>query len=174
MSKTLIHTALLCEAQIIIDYFKLKKDNLMSTSYKLYTNDNILLIVSGMGEKNTTKAISYIFEYYKINKAINFGIAGTSDKSINIGTLFCTNRILDNIPLASITSVDKALDFKDNLDTLLVDMEAKYFTILCKEYNIKDFYIFKIVSDYLNLSIPKKSFVIQEVKKSFSKWKKYI
>ena len=174
MPKTLIHTALLCEAQIIIDYFKLKKSNLVPDSYKLYTNDHILLVVSGIGEQNTIKALSYIFTNYNINKAINFGIAGTSDKNISIGTLFCTNKVFDNIPFASITSVDKALDVKDNLDTLLVDMEAKYFTNLCKEYNILDIYIFKIVSDYLDQTIPKKSFVIQEVKKSFSKWKKYI
>ncbi len=174
MSKTLIHTALLCEAQIIIDYFKLKKDNLVTGSYKLYTSDHILLLVSGIGEQNTVKALSYIFINYKINKAINFGIAGTSNKTINIGTLFCTNKTLEDIPFASITSVNKALDVKKNLDTLLVDMEAKYFMNLCKEYNIKNIYIFKIVSDYLDLTIPKKSFVIQEVKKSFSKWKKYI
>lgn len=170
--KVLIHTALLPEAQYLINFYKLTQDNAVQ-NFKLFTNDKIILIVSGIGKENTINALNFIFENYKIKKAFNIGIAGCSDSSIKIGTLFCTNRLLFNINFASITTVDEPLDSDENLETLLVDMEAKYFNEICSK-NIKDIYIFKIVSDHLDLEIPKKSFVIELIKNSLEKWKTFL
>jgi 3-methyladenine DNA glycosylase AlkC len=49
----------------------------------------------------------------------------------------------------------------DNIDTkLLFDMEAKYFKeVVSKNLDEKDVYIFKVVSDHLDDTIPKKDFV---------------
>lgn len=171
-SKTLIHTALQAEAQYIINFFKLKQDNTIQ-KFKLFSNDEILLIVSGMGKDKTINALTYMFENYKIKKAINIGIAGCCDDSIKIGTLFCTNRLLKNINFAPITCVDTPLESDENLETLLVDMESGYFKEIVSKY-IEDIYIFKVVSDYLDTTIPKKSFVIDLIQKSFNDWKKYI
>ena len=171
-SKVLIHTALQPEAQYIINFFKLQQDNSV-LNFKLFFNDDIILIVAGMGKKNTLDNLTYVFENYKISKAINIGIAGCSDESIKIGTLFCTNRLLPNINFASITTVDAPLEDDENLETLLVDMESSYFKEVCSKY-IKEIYIFKVVSDYLDVEIPKKSFVIELIQNSFSTWKKYI
>jgi nucleoside phosphorylase len=177
MSKTLIHTALLCEAQSLINFFKLEIDttvkNLPKYS-KLYINNEIILIVSGIGKENTIKALTFVFETFKIKKAINLGIAGCGDSSIKIGTLFCTNKLLPNINFAPITTVDKPLECDSELETLLVDMEAKYFIEVSKEYNISNTYIFKVISDYLDLEIPKKAFVLELMQNNFAKWKIYI
>ncbi len=177
MSKTLIHTALLCEAQSLIDFFKLKMDTTIQNipKYsKLYINNEIILIVSGIGKANTLKALTFIFETFEIKKAINLGIVGCGDSSIKIGTLFCTNKLLPNINFTPITTVDKPLECDAELETLLVDMESKYFIQVSKEHNISNIYIFKVVSDHLDLEIPKKAFVIELMQNTFAKWKIYI
>lgn len=171
-SKVLIHTALQPEAQYLINFYKLKQDSSVQ-NFKLFFNDNIILIVSGMGKKNTIDSLSFVFENYQISKAINIGIVGCCDSSIKIGTLFCTNKLLPNINFAPITTVSKPLDSDENLETLLVDMESLHFKETCLKY-IKDIYVFKVVSDYLDITIPKKSFVIELIQNSFNDWKKYI
>jgi len=178
MSQTLIFTALLPEAQPIINFLKLKQDKSVQNlpkNLKIFTSlDNKhLLVVSGIGKENTIKSLQFIYENYNIEKAINLGIAGCCDSSIKIGTLFCTNRLLPNINFAPITSVEKPLDSDEDLETLLVDMEAKYFLEISKNY-CKDIYVFKVVSDYLDIKIPQKSFVIKLIENSKDKWKKYL
>ena len=178
MSKILIHTALLPEAQPLINFLKLKQNNTVQNlpnGNKLYTdqNDKYLLIVSGIGKENTLKALDFIYRNYEIEKAINIGIAGCGDSSVKIGTLFCTNRLLPNINFAPITTVDEPLESDENLETLLVDMEAKYFIEKSKEY-CNNLYCFKIVSDYLETQIPKKAFVIELIENCKDKWKQYL
>jgi nucleoside phosphorylase len=178
MSKTFIYTALLPEAQSIINFLKLsqKTDILnLPNGNKLFIDkdEKYILIVSGIGKENCQKSLQFIYENYKIDKAINIGIAGCCDSSIKIGTLFCTNRLLPNINFAPITTVDEPLDNDEDLQTLLVDMEAKYFLEVSKNY-CKNIYVFKIVSDYLDSQIPKKSFVIELIENSKEKWKKYL
>jgi len=178
MSKILIYCALLPEAQSLINFLKLKQDNSIQNlphGNKLFLdeNDKYVLIISGMGKENCQKSLEYIYENYEIKKAINIGIVGCSDDSIKIGTLFCTNRLLSNINFASLTTVDEPLESDENLETLLVDMEAKYFLETSKKY-CKEIYCFKVVSDYLEIKIPKKAFVIELIQKSLPLWKKYL
>ena len=178
MSKTIIHTALLSEAQPLINFLKLKQDNNLENlpkNSKIFKDedDKYILIVSGIGKENCLNSLGYIYENFKVSKAINIGIAGCSDSSIKIGTLFCTNRFLPNINFAPLTTVDKPLESDENLETLLVDMEAKYFIEISKKH-CNDIFCFKIVSDYLDIQIPKKSFVIELIEKSKEKWKKYL
>lgn len=177
MTKTLIHTALLTEAQPLINFLKLKQNislNLPNGNKIFFDdNENYILIVSGIGKENTIKSLNFVFENFKISKAINIGIAGCSDASIKIGTIFCTNKLLPNINFAPITTVDTPLESDEDLETLLVDMEAKYFLEYCKE-KVNDIYCFKIVSDHLDIQIPKKSFVIELIEKTKDKWKKYL
>lgn len=178
MSKTLIYCALLPEAQSLIDFLKLKQDTNVQNlpiGNRLYIDkdEKYLLIVSGMGKENTKKSLDFIYTNYEVNKAINIGIAGCSDSSIKIGTLFTTNRLLPNINFASITTVDRPLESDEDLETLLVDMESWYFQEISKKY-CDDVYTFKVVSDYLDIEIPKKSFVIELIKKSLPLWKKYL
>ncbi len=177
MSKTLIYCALLCEAQALIDFLKLTQKSFekLPKGNKLFVDkdEKYLLIVSGIGKENCQKSLNFIYENFEIQKAINIGTAGCCDNSIKLGTLFCTNRLLTNINYACITTVHTALDTDENLTTLLVDMEAKYFKEISKRY-CDEIYIFKVVSDYLDIEIPKKSFVIDIIQNSLYLWKKYL
>jgi len=159
---TLIHIALKREAKPIIEYFKLRC--IQSKPYRLYVKNDIVLIVSGMGAKNTLHVES-IFERYSIKKAISIGIAGCKDRQIEIGTMFCTNQKLEIIDYASLTTVDKALDCDKNLKTTLVDMEAEAFLHISQKFlHAEDIYVLKIVSDWLDTTIPKKEFVWKIIK----------
>ena len=117
--------------------------------------------------------MNYIFEKTTITKAINIGISGCGDTSIKIGTLFCTNKLLPKINFASLTTIDEPLLSDEDLETLLVDMEAKYFKEISSKYT-KNIYIFKVVSDYLDMITPNESFIEELIENSFDKWKEYI
>ncbi len=158
---TLIHTALLCEAQAIIERYKLKK-----IDKNIYKSDNIIVAISGIGKKKTTQCLRSVFEKYDINKAINIGIAGCSDISVSKGEIFCTNTFLNGIKSASITTVDKPVK---TINTLLVDMECEAFVFTCKNLHVEHF-VLKVVSDYLDDEIPKKAFVTSLIRESLDKW----
>lgn len=49
-------------------------------------------------------------------------------------------------------------------------MEAFYFEEVSNKYCEK-IYILKVVSDYLDINIPKKSFIIKIIQESFTQWK---
>ena len=153
----LIHTALLCEAQTFIEYFKLKKIN---STPKIYADDNIIICIAGVGKENTIKALEYIFQNFIIKKAFNIGIAGIFNKDIKIGELFCTTHKLDNILYKKLITVDTPQDNKNCKGDTLYDMEGKYFLQICLQYLLKeDIYIFKIVSDHLDNNILSKDSV---------------
>ena len=117
--------------------------------------------------------LDYIFTNYSISKAFDLSIASCSDGSIALGTLFCTNRFIGGLNFANITTVEKPLETDENLETLLVDKQALFFSQICKE-NIKDFYILKIVSDYFDEQEPTNEKIFELINNSISKWKKLI
>jgi len=169
---TLLHVALKHEAKPIIEYFKLQC--IQTKPYKIYKKEDIILSVCGMGMENTLH-VKEIFQKYEINKAINIGIAGCKDKNIEIGSLFCTNHKIDFINYADLTTVNEPLDNKKKLKTTLVDMEAEHFISTCKEFlDIKDIYVLKVVSDYLNTTIPKKEFVWKIIEKNLKSISKVV
>ena len=173
-AKILIHTALIHEAKPIIQYFNLVQ-NKTYEPLKIYENDTYLLVVAGMGPKKTNETLPFIFEQFKIKKAINMGIAGCIDKNVKLGTLFCTNHSFENIKNATITTVDCAIDDASKLNTLLVDMESDSFLNNArKNLEEENIFVFKIVSDYLSKEIPAKDFVYNSIKKSILKWENVI
>jgi nucleoside phosphorylase len=171
-SKILIHTALLCEAQPFIDYYKLKKTNLVPT---LYENDNMIVAVLGMKKNQTKKHLAEIFTRFSIKKAFNIGIAGCSNTHIPIGALFCTTHTLSTIEKVDITTVNEPLNDVSQLKTLLVDMESSVFLDTATMHlNKTDCFVFKVVSDYCESKIPKKSFVTQLIFKNLPIIKEYL
>lgn len=172
MSKILIHTTSVAEATPIIDFFSLKK---LETSFEnaIYSNDDILLIISGVSKDLIIKSLDYIFKNFSISKAFDLSIASCSDGSIALGTLFCTNRFIGGLNFANITTVEKPLETDENLETLLVDKQAMFFSQICKE-NIKDFYILKIVSDYFDETELTNEKIFELINNSISKWKNLI
>ena len=133
MTKTLIYCSQSSEAQPLINFLKLSQSNNVQNlpeGNKVYTSqdDEYLLVVSGTGKENCQKSLEFIYKNYEISKALHIGTAGCSDSSIKVGTLFCTNRLLPNINFAPVTTVDQPLETDEDLETLLVDMEAKTFS----------------------------------------------
>ena len=144
----LIHTALLCEAQSFIEYYKLKKIN---STPKIYTNDTIVVCISGVGEENTKKSLHYIFQNYTIKKAFNIGIAGCNNTNIKIGNIYTINHHLTEIQSLPLITSNHIITNSKELQTTLYDMEGSYFQELCSVYLAEEnIYIFKIVSDYLS------------------------
>ena len=172
----LIHTALLCEAQIIIEKYKLTK---ISSSPKVYRNNNILVLVGGVGKQNTIKSLKFIFENYEVRKAFNIGIAGCGNKKFEIGELFCTNKKLDNIKYKELKTVDFGIEICDDISSLnldfLYDMEGEYFLLISQKYlQNENIYIFKIISDYLDDAIPSKDFVKKLIHQNIANMENWI
>ena len=159
----LIHTALLCEAQSFIEYYKLKKIN---SSPKIYANDDILICISGIGKLNTLNALEYIYVNYEITKAFNIGIAGCNDTSIDIGMLFCTNQSFAEIKTLPLITSDTVVTDSNIKKTTLYDMEAKYFHHVSQQYiKEEDILIIKIVSDHLSSEILQKDVIKNMISK---------
>lgn len=169
----LIHAALLSEAQIFIEKYKLQKVNSLP---KIYTNENILVLIGGIGKENSYNFLEYIFSHYIITKAITVGIAGCGDINIEIGELFCINKELKDIKYMHCKTVDTPQLPTTNYSTrILYDMEASYFLEIVSKYLMrKNIYIFKIVSDHLDSCIPKKEFVKKLINDKFTQISKYI
>lgn len=154
---TLIHTALLCEAQTFIEKYKLLKIN---SKPKIYSNEKLIVTVGGVGKEHTISSLKYIFKNYSIKKAYNIGVAGCNNTLVNIGELYCTNHKLDGMKhLPLVTNDFVTIQPKLN-ETSLFDMEGKYFLNICKNYlKSEDIFILKVVSDHLAVKSLQKEFV---------------
>lgn len=153
----LIHTALLCEAQTFIEYYKLKKIN---STPKIYANDEIVICISGVKSKNTLSALNYLYENYTITKALNIGIAGCNNTNIKIGNLYCTNQRIKEIETLPLITSDTVITSSNAQATSLHDMEGESFHLVSQKYLKEEkIYIFKIVSDHLSSEILKKDFI---------------
>ena len=167
---TLIHTALVAEAKPIIGHFRLTCK--AKQPFNLYENEHMALIVSGMGSQNTKEALLHALSLYEPCVAINIGIAGCVDRSVAKGTLFCTTHKGLGMPFASCSRYDGAVQEALHVKTTLVDMEAD--TFLQTVPNTIKPYVFKIVSDHLEDTIPSKTDVGNWVTKSIKVWEKYV
>lgn len=167
--QTLIHTALVAEAKPIIGHFKLTCK--AKQPFNLYEGDGIVLIVSGIGSEKTQEALMYALSLYEPCVAINVGIAGCVDERIAKGALFCTTHEGLDIPFATCSSHSKAVEDGLHVKTTLVDREAQ--TFLQALPTSIETYVFKIVSDHLEVSIPSKADVGNWIGKSIKQWEKY-
>jgi purine-nucleoside phosphorylase len=149
-----IVTALKPEAQAFIDKYKLQKESLKS--YKIFTNKNIKLIISGLGVKNSMLATQTLINNFDITDEdiyLNIGICGASTKHkigelLNISTIEYKKKkyqLKENI-LKTITCLDKEVS-TDKYE--IVDMESfGFFNALIHSPAIKHRYILKVVSDH--------------------------
>lgn len=156
-----------CEAQGIVEYLKLTK-----TSKNTFENDDILLLVGGIGKEKTIISLEDIYSKYTFTKAINIGISGCDDTSYQIGELVCTTHTIDGIHRLPIITVDtpasSSISVTQSLShsvASLYDMESSYFVQISSKYVQKqNIYIFKVISDYLDTTIPNKDFVKKLIK----------
>jgi len=163
----LIHTALFSEAKPLINYFNLKQFD--TKPYKIFKNKDIVLTVSGIGKDNTIDALNLVFNKYKFDKAFNVGTAGSGDKTINIGEIFCTNQVIDKIKYCDLQTVQTAQN--SIKDDMLYDMEAKYFIEICEKHlPKKSIFVLKVVSDHCDDKILSKDIVYSLIDKSIKQW----
>jgi purine-nucleoside phosphorylase len=149
-----IVVALKPEAQAFVDRYKLKKSKL--GDFTLFSDDNMMLIISGVGVKNSTLATQTLINNYDITDDdiyLNVGICG-ADKSYEIGELLEIGAIeyhLKTIKLQSkskkvLTCLDR--EAKDNSHSI-VDMESfGFYDALIHSPAIKNYHILKVVSDH--------------------------
>ena len=146
--------ALKPEAQAFIDKYKLKKQSLKE--YKIFTNQDITLIISGVGNYNAMYATQTLINHFDITDDdiyLNIGICGASTQYeigelINISYIDYKdkNYLVNNKEAQTIRCCDKAIS-KDVYP--IVDMESfGFYDAIIHSPAIKHRYIFKIVSDH--------------------------
>jgi nucleoside phosphorylase len=176
--KDLILTALSCEAIPIFEHFGLNQNR--AYSYPVYTNEKLVLIISGIGQDKAYEAAKFAFSKFRINHAYNIGICGCKDEDVFEGTLFGISKVIDTVDkdfefefskifgvTEAITTAHKPIDDPADLETSLVDMELSGFVKACKEVLPDNrIHAYKVVSDHLDTKIPSKKFVSEIIRQN--------
>ncbi len=89
-----IVVALACEAKPIRRFFSLQR-SATGQSFPVYQNDEMRLIISGVGKVNAAAAVAYLqaLGNESSGKWLNIGVAGYAD--LDVGELILINRITD-------------------------------------------------------------------------------
>lgn len=88
-------TALDAEARVLVDHYRLKRDT--SLPYTLYRNDEIVLLVSGMGKSNAMMAVSALLGWRiptSDDCIVNVGICG-APAAYSIGEALLIHQIIE-------------------------------------------------------------------------------
>lgn len=158
-------TALSCEAQPIVECLRLKK-----IEKNLFGDGKYFVFIGGVGSK-IRQNLSELLDKIIFDKIINFGVAGTNDKSVQVGELFCINHEINGIKSAILQTVSepKIIENLDG-DLRLFDMEGEYFLQTAMRYvESENIFIFKIISDHLQNERLKKKFVSDLIKSKIKK-----
>lgn len=163
-------TALQHEAKPLIDFYRLKP--VQSNPYKVYKNNQIALIVSGVGKKNSFNAVHYLQDYCGKNKNcgwLNIGVGGQSSGTLGEGAL--AHKITDlktkkswyppriiktNLQSEAVYTVEEVeMKYKGNQ---IYDMEASGFYEAASSCSTSELVqCFKIISDNRAVSSQKVS-----------------
>ncbi len=152
--------ALHCEAKPLIDYYNMSA--VANTVFPMFNNNELSLIVSGVGKTAVASATTYLFvktQENKNNAWLNYGIAG--HKSAKLGRWFNVNKITEKttnlnwyparyqsieIPSLGLKTVDIPQSNYDG--NQLYDMEASAFmSTVLKFSSIELIQLMKVVSD---------------------------
>ena len=158
-------TALSCEAQPIVEYLKLKK-----IEKNLFGDGKFFVFVGGVGSK-IGQNLAQLLDKIIFDRIINFGVAGTNDKSVQIGELFCVNHEINGIKSAILQTVSEP-KITENLDRdlRLFDMEGEYFLQTAMKYiENQNIFVFKIISDHLQNERLEKKFISDLIKSKIKK-----
>jgi len=150
---TYIVTALKPEAQAFVDFYKLKKSKL--GNFSSFSNESMHLVVSGLGVINARLATQTLIKHFDISDDdiyLNIGICGASSSYV-IGSL---------LEIGVIVYKKQSYKFKEKKRNIvcldkeandamydIVDMESYgFYEAVIHSPAIKNFYIFKVVSDH--------------------------
>ena len=148
-----IVTALKPEAQAFVDKYKLKKNRLQN--YTLFYNENIRLIISGIGVNNARLATQTLINTYDITDDdiyLNVGICA-AHSSYAIGELLLIGSVTYRNTSYTFDTDKHTLTCKDEEAATehktLVDMESfGFYDAVIHNPAIKKFHILKVVSDH--------------------------
>ncbi len=187
-----ICTAMYCEANSFIKQLNLKKDY-NSHKFQIFKNEQIILLITGVGKVKAAVATAYLFSKYEPKDSdlfVNIGVCATKNKNTAIGTAFFCNKIIENdtkktfypdmllkhpFEENSVETCSLAVSEKDiGIEGNLIDMEASGIyesaSIFFRSHQI---FFIKIVSDYLkaeNLSKDKISKLIEDKSVQIINW----
>jgi len=159
-----IIVALKAEAQAFVDKFSLNKFSL--NKFTCFQNENITLIVSGIGINNAMHATQTLINYYDISDEdtyLNLGICGACKdfsigEIIDIGSIEYQKRIytLQSDSSHMITCVDHEINHNEYK---IVDMESfGFYEAVSHSPAIKKHKIIKVVSDHFEPDIITKEY----------------
>lgn len=158
--KLAIVCALFAEAKPLIDHFQLRKKQ-GYFPFSIFENDNMSLIISGVGKYAAATALSYISALWHTSflSYLNVGIAG--HKSLDLGTLCIPSKVIhpgskkDFYPalmldigakVEPLYTLDKPTD--DYFEKALFDMEAyEFFNCGIRFTTLEHLVSLKVVSD---------------------------
>lgn len=92
-----IVTALYCEAEPIIKFYHLKKDNNIS-KFQVFVNEELRLLLTNSGSIAAAAGVTYISTLYPPESSdflINIGICAASNQGIPKGSIFLCNQITE-------------------------------------------------------------------------------
>ncbi len=150
------------EVAPIIKHYNLKR---IDASFEMFANNEIIVIISGIGKINSAITTTYLLSKYKIDFIINFGIAGSKNR--NIGEIFLINKINNKLFLDILyhhpfneSEIICSDDVVTKGDYSLVDMESEgFFRSATKFLPLENIFIIKIVSDNLICFRPDDNFM---------------
>lgn len=166
---TFISTSMYVEASSFVKNMNLKKD-LECHKFQVFKNDDVVLIITGVGKVISAVAVTYLFLKYKIKSDdifINIGICGSKNKNIRIGDIFLCNKIIDydtkktfypDIILkhpfkeGNIQTISKVINDENmEIQSEIIDMEASaIYEAALMFLQPHEMFFIKIVSDHLN------------------------
>jgi len=171
---TFIICAFESEARAVIDKLKLNKKN--NDTYKIFYNDETLLLITGMGQEKALSASEYLllnFPPKKEDVLINLGVCA-AQSTYCIGELIQVKKLVNedeshtlstldsDFPTLSCFSAKVPLNRPVNED--IAEMEALSIYKSISPYFQKEKISFlKIVSDNFNPTKPNKQFIISLV-----------
>ncbi|HEX5330389.1 hypothetical protein [Sulfuricurvum sp.] len=168
-------TALDAEARALVDYYHLKRDT--SLPYTLYTNEQMVLLVSGMGKSNALMAVSALLGWRIPNLEdcmINIGICG-APLTYEIGEALLIHQIQDGARryypdiLYTHSLRECSLKCVDDAQVILheypVDMESSsILQAASRFFKLHQMAFIKIVSDHFTPETVTKEGVIELVR----------
>jgi len=158
-----ITCALHCEAKPIIERYKLAADR--EAFFPIFKNENLVLVVTGIGKLLTASAMAYVYARYQepeYSAWLNVGVAGV--KNIELGCLLNVNKVteistainwypvrlpaLSTLPSCALITLDEAGNNYTENDAF--DMEASAFMAMALRFSpVELVQIVKVVSDNL-------------------------
>ena len=151
------------EAQVILDYYKLKPIN-EKTIYPIYKNEEEThwLIICGIGRNNAAASTAYLYAYSNASNYtswINIGIAGSCKG--NYGDLYLVDKIStyqrrkstypSTLPKATLPKMHlftSDIPISDYSTYELIDMEGSAFFDIASKLTSKEFIcLMKVISD---------------------------